>query len=365
MPRPFRIDVPDAVLADLRRRLGETRWPEPILGAEWDYGTKVGAIRDLCEYWRDGYDWREHEARLNEIPGFLCEVDGVDLHYWHVRGSGSHRLPLLLIHGWPGSIYEFHRVLGPLSESFDLVVPALPGFGFGGRPRERGWGVSRIAAAFDSLMATLGYGRYGVQGGDWGAIIAAKLGAAYPERVAGIHVNMLVASPPPDPAPEHAEAVEYYRFWRTQEDAYSRLQRTKPDSLTVAQSDSPAGLAAWIIEKFRTWSDCDGDVVGYFGRDALLTNLMFYWAPGSTASAARIYYESARDPAGRDERGRVEVPVGYAAFPREIFRPPRAWAEPHYAIERWTDMPRGGHFAALEAPELLADDVRAFFAPLS
>jgi epoxide hydrolase len=363
-PRPFRIDVPDAVLTDLRERLARTRWPEPIPGTEWDYGAKVDTVRELCDYWRDGYDWRAAEADLNAVPGFLCEIDGVDLHYWHVRGSAPDPFPLLLIHGWPGSMYEFRRLLGPLSEQFDLVVPALPGFGFGGKPRERGWGVTRIAAAFDSLMSVLGYERYGVQGGDWGGILAAKLGAAYPERVAGIHVNYVIAPPPPDAGPEHADAIEEYRHWRTSEDAYSRLQRTKPDSLTVGQSDSPAGLAAWILEKFRTWSDCDGDVVGYFGRDTLLTNLMFYWAPppaGSAESAARIYYESARDPAGRDQRGRVEVPVAYAAFPHEIISPPREWVEAHYAIARWTEMPRGGHFAALEEPERLIEDVRAFF----
>ncbi len=375
MPRPYRIEVPDGVLDDLHERLARTRWPEPIPGAEWEYGANVGAIRDLCEYWREGYDWRHHEAELNRIPGFLCEVDGVDVHFWHVRGSAPSPLPLLLVHGWPGSIYEFRQILGPLADpaahggdpadAFDLVVPALPGFGFGGKPRERGWGVSRIAAALDTLMSSvLGYERYGVQGGDWGAIVAAKLGAAVPQRVAGIHVNMLVAPPPAQPAPGVAAAVAHHRFWRTQEDAYSRLQRTKPDSLTVAQSDSPAGLAAWIVEKFRTWSDCDGDVERAFGRDTLLTNLMFYWAPGSVASAARIYCENARDPAGVTTRGRVEVPVGYAAFPHEIFRPPRSWAEPHYAIARWTDMPRGGHFAALEAPDQLIDDIRAFFAPL-
>jgi microsomal epoxide hydrolase len=367
-PRPFRIDVPDAVLTDLRERLARTRWPEPIPGAEWDYGAKVETVRELCVYWRDGYDWRAAEADLNAVPGFLCEVDGVDLHYWHVRGGAPDALPLLLIHGWPGSMFEFRQLLGPLSEQFDLVVPALPGFGFGGKPRERGWGVTRIAAAFDTLMSVLGYERYGVQGGDWGGIIAAKLGAAYPERVAGIHVNYVIAPPPPDAGPEHADAVEQYRLWRTNEDAYSRLQRTKPDSLTVGQSDSPAGLAAWILEKFRTWSDCDGDVIGYFGRDTLLTNLMFYWAPpahGSAESAARIYYESARDPAGRDQRGRVEVPVAYAAFPHEIITPPREWVEPHYAIERWTEMPRGGHFAALEEPGRLIDDVRAFFADVT
>ena len=215
-PRPFRIDVPDAVLTDLRERLARTRWPEPIPGTEWDYGAKVDAVRELCEYWRDGYDWRAQEAALNRIPGFRHEVDGVDLHFWHVRSAAPGAFPLLLLHGWPGSIVEFVRMLAPLSEQFDLVVPALPGFGFGGKPRERGWGVTRIAAAFDTLMSDLGYDRYGVQGGDWGGIIAAKLGAAYPERVAGIHVNYVIAPPPPDAGPEHADAVEQYRLWRDQ-----------------------------------------------------------------------------------------------------------------------------------------------------
>lgn len=319
------------------------------------YGADVDAIRDLCEFWRDAYDWRWHEARLNTVPGFLCEVDGVDLHFWRLTRPGRDRLPLLLLHGWPGSMVEFFELLGPLSEDFDLVVPSLPGFGFGGKPRERGWGPARIAAAMDALMARLGYERYGVQGGDWGAIIAARLGADHADRVAAIHVNMLVAPPPERPAPEDAEAVAHWRYWRSLQDAYARLQRTKPDSVTVAQSDSPAGLAAWIVEKFRTWSDVTPD------RDTLLTNLMFYWAPNSVASAARIYFERTQDP----PHGRVEVPVGYAAFPQEIFRPPPAWAEPHYNVVRWTDMPRGGHFAALEQPELLLADVRAFFASTS
>ena len=362
MPRPFRIEVPDAVLADLRRRLGETRWPEPIPGAEWDYGAKVETIRDLCEYWRDGYDWRAHEAELNEIPGFRHEVDGVDLHFWHVRSTAPDAFPLLLLHGWPGSIYEFHRLLGPLSEQFDLVVPALPGLR-----------VRRQAAR--ARLGRLAH-RRGVRHADVGARVRAlrragrRLGRDRRRqarrgvpRARGRHPRELRdrAAAARRRAGARRGGRARTRHWRTHEDAYSRLQRTKPDSLTVAQSDSPAGLAAWIVEKFRTWSDCDGDVVGYFGRDTLLTNLMFYWAPGSVASAARIYYESARDPAGREERGRVEVPVAYAAFPHEIISPPREWAEAHYAIERWTEMPRGGHFAALEEPELLVDDVRAFF----
>ncbi len=363
------------MLDDLGARLERTRWPQVPHSAGWAHGADVAYLQELCAYWRDGYDWRRWEARLNEIPGFLCEVDGVDLHFWHVRGTGPAPTPLLLLHGWPGSMFEFLELIGPLcdpaahggdpADAFDVVVPALPGFGFGGAPHDGGWGVSRIAAAFDTLMTReLGYERYGAQGGDWGAFIAAKLGATYPARVAGIHVNLVTAPPPPDAGPRDAEAVQRLADWRHLESAYSRLQATKPDSATVAQSDSPAGLAAWIVEKFRRWSDCDGDVERSFTKDQLLTNLMFYWAPNSTASAARIYYERAQDPDGIERRPRVEVPVAYAAFPHEIVRPPRHWVEPHYAIARWTEMPRGGHFAALEEPELLIEDVRAFFRTL-
>ena len=371
-PRPFNIDVPDATLDDLRARLARTRWPESISDSGWAYGADVAYLRELCEYWRTDYDWRRHEAALNAHPQFLCEVDGVDLHFWHVRGRGPRPFPLLLAHGWPGSIYEFFELIGPLSDpaahggdpadAFDVVVPALPGYGFGGRPTQGGWGVSRVAAAFDRLMSgELGYERYGVQGGDWGAIVAAKMGSAHAGHVAGIHVNLVVVPPPAQTTDDDAAALERLRTWLQQETGYSAVQRTKPDSLTVAQSDSPAGLAAWIVEKFRAWSDCDGDVERAFSRDTLLTNLMFYWAPNSVASAARLYFEDRRDRAGLRTRPRVEVPVGYAEFPHEVVRPPRSWVEPHYAIARWTQMPRGGHFAALEEPQLLLEDVRAFF----
>ena len=375
-PRPFRIDVPEAALEDLRDRLARTRWPEPVTGDDgWELGADLAYLRELCAHWRDGYDWRTWEARLNAVPGFLCEVDGVDLHFWHVRGSGPAPMPLLLLHGWPGSMVEFLDLVGPLTDpaahggdpadAFDVVVPSLPGYGFGGAPREQGWGVTRIAAAFDALMTRkLGYERYAVQGGDWGGAIAAKLGAAHADHVAGIHVNFVTVPPPAEPGPEDAEALQRLRGWRREEDAYLRLQATKPDSVAVGHADSPAGLAAWIVEKFRRWSDCDGDVERAFDRDVLLTNLMHYWLPNRAASAARLYYESARDPEGVVRRGRVEVPVAYASFPHEILRPPRHWVEPHYAIARWTEMPRGGHFAALETPDLLLDDVRAFFATL-
>jgi microsomal epoxide hydrolase len=373
-PRPYRINVPQAVLDDLTRRLAETRWLEPIPGSGWDYGASVEYVRELCDYWRTRYDWRAAERRLNAHPQFVSEVDGVDLHYWYVRGEGDNSFPLLLIHGWPGSIVEFEALIDPLTrpsahggsanDAFDVVIPALPGFGFGGKPRERGWSIARIGAAFDQLMTEeLGYPRYGVQGGDWGGITAAKMGSAHADHVAAIHLNFVIAGPPAELTAADQAAADMRNAFQAQETGYSNVQGTKPDSLTVAQADSPAGLAAWIVEKFRGWSDCDGDVERAFSKDTLLTNLMFYWAPDSIASAARIYYEAMHDPASF-RYPRVEVPTGVAVFPEEPWRIPRGWAEPRFNITRWTEMPRGGHFAALEQPELLIDDIRAFFATL-
>ncbi len=367
-PRPFAIDVPQPVLDDLRDRLGRTRWPGPIPGADWDYGANLGYIRELCDYWLAGYDWRRHERELNRFPGFLAEVDGVDLHFWHVRGEGEQRFPLLLIHGWPGSIFEFHALIDLLTRpeaglpAFDLVVPALPGFGWSGKPRERGWGITRIAAAFDTLMTReLEYPRYGVQGGDWGGIISAKMASAHTDHVAAAHLNFVLGSPPKEMTDADREALKAREAFQSQETGYSNVQGTKPDSLTLGQTDSPAGLAAWVVEKFRAWGDTGGDVESRFSKDVLLTNLMFYWAPNSAASAARIYYEARRDP-GAFAYPRSEVPVGMAVFPGEPWGVPRSWAEPRFNIQRWTEMPRGGHFAALEEPELLANDIREFFA---
>jgi epoxide hydrolase len=370
--RPFSIDVPQPVLDDLHHRLERTRWPEPIPGADWDYGVDVAYVRQLCEYWRTGYDWRLHEGHLNRHPGFLAEVDGVDLHFWHIRGRGPNPFPLLLLHGWPGSMFEFYFVIdrlvnpaahgGDESQSFDLVIPALPGFGWSGKPRERGWGVSRIASAFNTLMVReLGYERYGVQGGDWGGIISGKMASAHPEHVAGAHLNFVIGVPPQEMTDDDREAQKRRDTFQAAETGYSNVQGTKPDSLTVAQTDSPAGLAAWVVEKFRTWGDTNGDVESAFSRDVLLTNLMFYWAPNSISSAARIYYEARRDRAAFTY-SRVEVPTGVAVFPKEPWNSPRPWVEPRFNITRWTEMPRGGHFAALEEPELLANDIRAFFA---
>lgn len=372
--RPYTIHVADEVLADLKDRLARTRWPDPMPGAGWDEGADVAYVRDLCDYWRAGYDWRLHEGHLNRWPQFRAEIDGVDFHFWHVRGKGPNAFPLLLVHGWPGSIFEFFHLIGRLTDpaadggdpadSFDVVIPALPGYGWSGKPAERGWGPSRTAAAFNTLMAdVLGYARYGTQGGDWGGIITARMGAAYPWHIAGCHLNFLVGQPPAGGETEAGKAAfaERQRFI-AEETAYSQLQGTKPISLAIAQADSPAGIAAWIVEKFRTWSDCNGDIESVYTKDQLLTNIMFYWAPNSIASAARMYYESRRDSGGFG--GKVEVPVAAAVFPKEIYRSPRAWLEGRFNIQRWTEFEKGGHFAAMERPAELLEDIRAFFRTL-
>lgn len=355
--QPFRIHVPDAVLDDLRDRLGRTRWPDALPGTGWRQGADVDYLRDLCAYWRDGYDWRRHEAWINGFPQFLAPVDGVDLHVIRLPGKGPQAMPLLLLHGWPGSIVEFLQIATPLAESgFDVVIPALPGFGFGGKPTVPGWGANRIAAAFDSLMTqVLGYPRYAVQGGDWGTILGRRIARNHAEHVIALHVNMAFAPPPPDTPPNAAAAARAFDLT-----GYLHLQNTRADTLTAGLSDSPAGLAAWIIEKFRSWSDCDGNVERAFPRDLLLTNLMFYWAPNSIASATRIYIETALEQDDIWATPRVEVPTGVAAFPKEPYLAPRAWVERLYDVQHWADMPRGGHFAALEAPDLLVADLRGF-----
>jgi len=366
--RPYAIHVPDAVLEDLRDRLARTRWPEPLDGAGWDYGANLEFVRDVCDYWQHKYDWRAAETRLNRHPGFLCEVDGVDIHFWHVRAARQPALPLLLIHGWPGSIVEFERLIEPLTAlpdgepAFDVVVPALPGFGFGGKPRDRGWSPIRIADAFTTLMTgELGYERFAVQGGDWGSSIGSWIAHRHPEHVVALHLNFFNGPPPEYPTAEDQALLDRRNAFMARETGYSNVQGTKPDSLTVAQGDSPAGLAAWVLEKFHGWSDHRGDLLSVFDRDTLLTNLMFYWAPNSAASAARIYYESRHDPAGSLVE-RVEVPTGIASFPGEPWRVPRSWVESRYNIQHFTEMERGGHFAALENPEGLLQEIRAFFA---
>lgn len=377
---PFRIAISDEALADLRERLARTRFPDEIPGTGWEYGTDLAYLRELVAYWRERYDWRAAEARLNALPQFRAEVDGLGIHFIHVRGRGPRPLPLVITHGWPGSVVEFERIIGPLSDpaahggdpadAFDVVCPSMPGYGFSDHPRVPGTDPERIAALWAELMAGLGYARFGAQGGDWGSMVSTYLGARHAERVLGVHLNFVVAFPPDPQNPadgltqdELVALMEAQRFLQ-EETGYQRIQGTKPQTLAYGLTDSPAGLAAWIVEKFRTWSDCAGDVERRFSKDELLTNIMLYWLPAAAGSSCKLYCETMRAGKFPPSGFRVEVPTACALFPREIIRPPRAWVEKLYNVRRWTVMPAGGHFAAMEEPGLLVEDVRAFFREL-
>jgi microsomal epoxide hydrolase len=378
-PRAYTVAVADDVLADLRARLARARWPDDVPGAGWRYGTDLAYLESLVAYWRAGYDWRRHEAALNAFRHFTVPLGGIDLHFIHEPGVGSRPLPLLLSHGWPGSVWEFHEVIpmltdparfgGDPADAFTVVAPSLPGYAFSFRPHQPRFGIAAIAGVFAALMTdVLGYRRFGAQGGDWGAFITACLAATYPDRLAGIHLNLLPLRRDPGRAPAaaagaDAEDAAYLRDlqqWIAEETGYQAIQGTKPQTLAYGLTDSPVGLAAWIVEKFRSWSDCGGDVERRFSKDELLTNVTIYWATGAIGSSFWPYYDRLHKGWSLPD-GRIEVPTGYAAFPREIVRPPRARAERQFNIQRWTPMPAGGHFAALEEPAALAADVRAFF----
>ena len=376
MIEPFTIRVPDEVLADLRQRLQRSRFPDQLEGAGWDYGTELQTLRELCRYWRDDYDWRVAEQTLNAFDNFTTEVDGLRLHFIHQRSAEADALPLVITHGWPGSVYEFKKIIGPLTDpvahgghasgAFHGVCPSMPGYGFSDPPRSPGFDVRQVAQTVSALMAQLGYQRYAAQGGDWGALVTAWLGQLDAEHVCGIHMNMVVARPPRNDDPDRLTAEESERAKRIstfmkQETGYQAIQGTKPQTLGYGLMDSPVGLAAWILEKLRTWSDCGGNVERRFTKDELLTFITIYWVTGSITSSMRLYCESMRAGTFAPVSERIEVPTACALFPGEIVRPPRAWAEQHYNITHWTEMPRGGHFAAFEEPELLVEDIREFF----
>jgi pimeloyl-ACP methyl ester carboxylesterase len=378
---PFAIDVPDSVLDDLRARLERTRWPDELPGTGWDYGSNLDYIKELVEYWRTKFDWRAQEKLINSFSHFKTEVDGLGIHFIHEKGKGPNPMPLIVTHGWPGTFFEMHKIIPFLSDpanhggnpadSFDVIVPSMPGYGFSDPTTERGLDVLSVGDLWAKLMLeNLGYPRFGAQGGDWGASVTAKLGFSHPDKVIGIH-STSVTRPTPYMGPGSRELsdaekaiIRHRTDWQASEGGYAHIQGTKPQTLSYGLNDSPAGLAAWIVEKYRTWSDCGGDVESRFTKDELLTTVMIYWVTQSIGSSTRLYYETNRKPWDLKQGERIEVPCGIASFPGENTVPLREWAERSYNVQHWTDMPGGGHFAALEEPVNLVADIRDFFRPL-
>ncbi len=370
-----RIDVADAVLDDLRARLRATRWPDELADARGRWGPRREFVQRLCARWAEGYDWRRTEARLNAYPQFTTTIDGQKVHFLWVRSSASRRMPLLLTHGWPGSVAEFLDVIEPLAHpekhgapdaiGFDLVIPSLPGYGFSGPTSESGWNLQRIARAWQTLMARLGYSRYGAQGGDYGSMVSARLALLAPREMIGLHLNMALV-PRVDGAMselEQSDLADVVTFLKTGS-AYQVIQGRSPQTVAYGLSDSPAGLAGWILDKFERWSDHDGEPEQAIAADRLLDNLTVYWVTNTINSSMRLYAEAQRADDFGPTREKVMVPTGVAIFPKEMFRYPRAWLEQAFDLVRYERMPRGGHFAAMEEPDLLVADIRAFFAGL-
>ncbi len=372
---PFTIDTPEDQLEDLRRRLRHARWPEQeaVAGtdAPWDQGMPLEVAQRLARHWAEGYDWRRVEATLNSYPQFRTEIDGLGIHFLHVRSPEEDALPVVMTHGWPGSVVEFLKVIDPLTDpvahggdaadALHLVIPSLPGYGWSDKPDHTGWGIPRIAAAWEQLMLRLGYDRFGAQGGDWGSMVTARIGSAHPDHLAGIHLNMPIVIPltPPEEMTEaETAAVAAFGHYQQWEAGYSTQQSTRPQTLGYGLADSPIGQMAWIVEKFWAWTDCGGDPLSVLTADELLDNVMVYWLTNSGASSARLYWESFKDL----DLANVEVPVGCSIFPHEIFRTSKRWAEGRFPdLRHFGELDRGGHFAAFEQPELFVDEVRAAF----
>ena len=371
---PFRIEIPQAALDDLTDRLDRTRWPERETADNWEQGVPLADAQALCAYWRDTYDWRATEARLNAVGQYRTTIDGLGFHFLHIRSPEPTAMPMILTHGWPGSVVEFLKVIGPLTDpaahggdpadAFHLVVPSLPGFGFSDRPAEAGWTTMRTAKAWTVLMARLGYDRYVAQGGDWGSVVTSALGVLAPPQLAAIHLNMAMVQPTPEEIAQAdpAEQLILADLKRLNDElmGYATLQTTRPQTIAYSLTDSPAGQASWIFEKFRDWTDCNGDPSTVFSYDELLDNIMMYWITGTGGSSARIYWESIRNFFDY----RPTVPTGITMFPREIYRVSRRWAERHYGpLAFWSETERGGHFAAFEQPEIFVREVRQAFHP--
>ena len=376
--RPFEIAVDDAVLDDLRQRLADTRWPDEIPGSEWDYGSNLAYIKELCEYWRTDFDWRAQEKKLNAFNHFKSVVDGLDIHFIHEKGNGPNPIPLVITHGWPSTFFEMTKIIPLLADpaahggdpvdAFDVVAPSLPGFGFSQASRDRGMEIGRVADLWAKLMTeNLGYGKFVAVGGDIGAGVTSRLAYSHADKLHGVHLTSVTRPNPylgPDARPltdaERAHSAQRER-WFADEGGYNHLQGTKPQTLSYGLNDSPAGVCAWIVEKWRTWSDCNGDVESVYTKDELLTTVTIYWATQTIGSSVRMYRENQTHVWDMAKDEKVPAPAGLAMFPQEIARPPREWAERSYNVGRWQEMPRGGHFAAFEEPELLANEVREFF----
>ncbi|WAX58395.1 epoxide hydrolase [Jatrophihabitans cynanchi] len=373
--RPFRVSVTADAMTDLHDRLSRTRWPDQLSGSGWSQGADVSYVRALCDYWLHEFDWRAAENELNGWPQYRTVIDGQTVHFLHVRSPHAEAMPLLLTHGWPGSIWEFADLLGPLTDpvahggrradAFHVVCPSIPGYGWSGPTTEPGWDIQRVARMEGELMQLLGYERFGAQGGDWGSMATANLAVHIPDRLVGIHLNLVMVQPPDvvDDDLGRAELARRAELDR-EERGYSAIQRTKPQTLAFGLTDSPAGLAAWMLEKYRSWTDCGGDLESVLTRDMVLRNIATYWFTATVASSARLYYESHRSGRSPLPDQYVSVPTACALFPKELWRPPRAWAERAYNVVRWTEHPKGGHFAAMEQPAALAEDLREFFGPL-
>jgi len=372
---PFRIEIPDAQLEDLRRRLSATRWPDAETVDDWSQGIPLAYVQEVCAYWAEKYDWRSREAALNRFAQFRTSIDACGIHFIHVRSPHEDALPLVITHGWPGSVVEFHKVIEPLTDptahggdaadAFHVVCPSLPGYGFSDRPTESGWGVAHIADTWAELMSRLGYARYVAQGGDWGAMVTTRIGVQDPEHCAAIHLNMPLVAPDPETMDSLTEneqsALAGMQHYQDKDSGYSKQQSTRPQTLGYGLVDSPAGQAAWILEKFWSWTDCQGHPENALGRDEMLDNVMLYWLTGTGASSARLYWESFSSP----PMDAVSVPVGCSIFPKEIFRSSRRWAEKHFgSLLHWNELAKGGHFAAFEQPEIFIDEVRTCFRSL-
>ena len=376
--RPFTIAVENSVLDDLRQRLADTRWPDEIPNTGWDYGSNLTYIKELVDYWRTDFDWRAQEAKLNAFNHFKSEVDGLDIHFIHEKGKGPNPIPLIITHGWPRCFFEMTKIIplladpasygGDAADSFDVVAPSLPGFGFSDHAQDRGMEIQRVAGMWNKLMSqNLGYPKFGAQGGDIGSGVTARLGFAHSDTLYGIHLTSITRPTPylgpgSKPVTDAEQALITQRDkWFQDEGGYNHIQGTKPQTLAYGLNDSPVGLAAWIVEKYRTWSDCGGDVEKSYTKDELLTIVTIYWVTQTISSSTRMYFENQKHLWTMEKDQKVPTPAGMAMFPQEISKPPREWGERSYHVRRWTEMASGGHFAALEEPQLLAEEVRAFF----